>query len=454
MQANNNDNKTNDTKTNDKDDTYVKIENPYEEEEKGFIGLSPYEEIDGHRIELLSFHDWNRKQDETNRIVYVRKFTSEPMKIKVLAGVPGAVQKLNDKTGQMETITYTKYPIKEDRGDGRETSPILESPSFISKRGYRDNETTSGVIRSIAHTIDFSNPHHRQWWEVAVMSVVNGYIEHIMTVPAEFGIKKSPITNFSDKTSKAYKDLYSLIFNQLPDLARIPKNGKEFDLKSNLRMLYCNPIDFENKEDPKKSSYMKVYYMGKEMSLDNLLKNCQGWQNTPDGIIKGNPQGFEFSYSLLIHKGTKTKDISISFKTAAVYIHRFFDAPSGNLRSLMNAAEISKDIIDVNADYSKFFFPETKKEPEVIPNNKDFKPLPQKPESKEAESKEAEEKSLPVVPPPVVFQPPLIPLPVQEPEPVDKNPVPQFLSMNPPPIPQPPPQMPKFVPQQFVPSTY
>lgn len=443
----------NDTKTNDTE--YVEIPNPFEEQEKEFIGLEPYKKIKECRIESLSFQDWNRKQDISNRIGYVRKFSTESIKIKVLQGVPGTAPS-KDKQGNPITISYTSYPIKEDRGDGREMSVTTESPTFISKRGYRISETTAGEIKSIAHMIDFSNPHHRQWWEVSVMSVVKGFIEHIMTIPADFGIEEAPITNFSDRTTEEYKDLYKEIFKKLPKLARVPKNGKELDLASNVRMVYCNPIDYVDKDDQTKSNKMKVYYGGSEMSPENLLKICEGWQSSPDGPIKGKPQGFEFSYTLLIHKGTKTNGISISFKTTAVYIHRFFNAPDRSSKTDENANEISKDIVDASVDYSKYFLAEDEKIPEVIPNNKDFNPIVQNSAEEpvavavavpESNLPSIHQVQAPPVPSPPTFVPPVLKTvePVTTQLPSDLPNIPN-LAVNP--------TLPTFVPAGFTESSY
>ena len=143
-------------------------------------------------------------------------------------------------------------------------------------------------------------------------------------------------------------------------------------------MIYINPSNYVNKEDPTKSSKMKVLLPGNgehEISLEDLYEICRGSEIGPNGeIIAGKPKGFEFSFRWLFSRGTRTSKNSLSPKGTAIFIHRFFEAPAIESKDEKHLKLLQETI---NEDFSKFVGVSGFKHEEErsIPANNKFLPM-------------------------------------------------------------------------------
>lgn len=339
----------NDTiKTAAEEDTFTPVENPIKDLE--FIGLHMYDEIEGHRVEDLTFEEWNQKQLPKNRIHHPTAFTMVAPKIifdKIEAG--SAI----DEKGQPVSFKFSK--MKEDKGHGRQVSILVTSPACISQRGFRENDTSTGKIKSTGAILDMSNPQHRHFWEVTCMGIINQFVEFMMTSPGTWDLKFKAVTADTDKSSKKYIDAFKSASESMSTIVRYPKIGEEFDTESNIRMIFINPMNYVDKTDPKKSSFMKTYlpHQKEPITQDEIELICQGWEVNPETgkIFQGKPKGFEFSFSWLFSRGVRTSKNSVQPKGTAMYIHRIFDAPEFESKDSRHMKTVEESISE---DFSRF----------------------------------------------------------------------------------------------------
>lgn len=340
---------TNDTtKQTTEEDTFTPVENPIKELE--FVGIQIYDMIEDHRIENLTFEEWNEKQISKNRIYHPTAFTMEaPIATfdKIETG-----SAINEKN---EVVSFTFTKMKEDKGHGRLQSIVVTSPACISQRGFRENEAKGQKIKSTGAILDMSNPHHRHFWEITCMGIVNQFIDFMMTNPGQWDFKFKKIDSDFDRNSTKYKDAYKTALESLSTIIRFPKIGEEFDTESNIRMIYINPMNYIDKKDPKKNSHMKTFlpHQTEPITQDDLELICQGWEidpNTKEPVL-GKPKGFEFSFRWLFSRGVRTSKNSIQPKGTAMYIHRIFDAPEFESKDSRHMKSLEETI---DADFSRF----------------------------------------------------------------------------------------------------
>lgn len=360
----NNDTKTNDTENKDTEtkpvttDTeevipFDPVSNPIELLEDKFIKVENCSFARGHRVESLTFEEWNAKQLPKNRILKPSPFDMDIPNVSF-----GKLDSGNTFNAKGEPMTFPFSALKERKGKGREVAIQLTSPAVISQSGYRDNKTEQGIIRSIGAIMDMSNPHHRHFTEHVCMGLYDQTIDFVLSNPGTFKLEnKASVVNLV-KTSEDYREAKRDAWKQFSKFVRFPKNGEEIDTESNIRTVYINPSKYVDKVDPRKNNEMKVYLVtqaGKtEISVQDLFDLCAGkeYDSETKGTKMGKPKGFEFSFSWLFSRLTYTSKISLTPRGNAIFIHRIFDAPDIERKDDRHLKELTKSGID--QDISRF----------------------------------------------------------------------------------------------------
>lgn len=329
------------------------IINPLADRESEFIGLEPYANITGHRVEKMTFEQWNRKQIKKNRIYKPSPFDMQTPNI-TFGEIKTGTKEGKDENGAPKTVSFNFAKLKEIRRKGVEVNVKVTSPAVISQCGYETKKTKSGEIRSIGVYFDMNNPHQRHFWEVTCMGIINKTIAFMLANPGSFGLDSKASVLSLPHTHIDYMMAYGLAFKSLGKIAWYPKNGDETDTESNLRMMYLNPSDYKDKEDPSKNNCMKILIPSThgrvEISLDDLYDICAGFEKDPvtGEKIQGKKKGFECSYTWLFSRVVKTNTNSLGPKCTDLFIHRFFEAPNIEKREDKHLKSLTESNIEVD----------------------------------------------------------------------------------------------------------
>lgn len=312
----------------------------------------------------LTFRQWRHTQTLMKDLRHPRNFTLEIPKIKFLpTDLNARYVKADGKSGN-----YVKSKMKFDFGNDRKESVTIKSPTILFPYGYADNDVKGEIVRSMAGYLNLSNPQHHHFFALIEEIYASAAI-FMLQEPTVWGIKTGKVENF-DENNPQHVEWFNIALSSINRPERYPVKDGSFDMDSEMRIYYFNPLDFDpenitsafdgsNKEGKKKmtKSEMEVKFLTAiteknpdgyaSCSQQQLLDYCANRLEDEENGKKryGTSQkGYEAQVDLLFTGLTKSgTNISLSAKTTVVYISRTFESPKRNNRGNKEAAKMSKE---------------------------------------------------------------------------------------------------------------
>lgn len=243
-----------------------------------------------------------------------------------------------DEKGNDITVGSQKAKMRTE--SGKDIGYKFQSPSVLAQRGFTRGKTKNGgEVESVAVIYDVRNPEHKHFMDEFDRSVVEPCLRMIVKEPGSYKIDTfAPITDADPTQNPEFAIAKRLAMAKMAKIFRFPmKDAKSFDLLSPYRYFYYNPMDYQDPDDlTKPASKMKVYLSLNpsvppiEISPDELLAMCEGWDFVDGKLTKKEPKGFECSPEGYVQKLHVGAGLSIKVLCSSIVITRFFTSPKIN----------------------------------------------------------------------------------------------------------------------------
>lgn len=297
------------------------------------MNLQLYEKFNESTTE--KFNEWLALVKEPERILTRLPFTVKFSECKFLE-----LKEKQTKDEKGNDITIGAQKAKMLSESGKEIGYKFQSPSVLAQRGFtRGKSKTGQEVESIAVIYDVRNPEHKHFMDEFDRAVVEPCMRMIVKEPGTYKIDGFvPITDTDPTQNPEYGIAKRLVMMKMAKIFRFPmKDAKNFDLASPYRYFYYNPMDYQDREDPTKPpSKMKVWLAldpavpAREISPEELMAMCEGWDIVDGKVIKKDAKGFECSPEGYVQKLHVGATLSIKVLCSSVVVTRFFTSPKMN----------------------------------------------------------------------------------------------------------------------------